>query len=135
VAGTEGPRACAGRGYNAGETAGAVLGVDKADVDGAGGQDRWAERPLESGSWRSTSTRTRTISLPACAKNARSWRWKYPLVGPGRISLVSGAAGGKSAIRSWPVGGAGYRRGCMSGICVRSTSVRDVGVILRRKIK
>jgi hypothetical protein len=133
VAVTDGPRVCVGRGYSAGEEAGAdVEGVDvEADVAlPEGGQGRGATRAWawawdfgESSGWRSTSTRTRTISFPACAKNARSWRWKYPLVGPGRMSeKLSGAAGGNIAIRSCPVGGAGYRRGAMSGMCVRSTS-------------
>ena len=48
-------------------------------------------------------------------------------MGPGRISeKLSGGAGGNMAMRSWPVGGAGYFRGGMSEERVKSTS--DAGV-------
>ena len=53
----------------------------------------------------STSTRTRLISLPACAKKARSWRAKMSLDACG--GLHSGCCAGNMAIRSWPVGGGG----------------------------
>lgn len=36
------------------------------------------------------------------------------------------------AIRSWPVGGAGYLRGFVSGECVRSTSRKELGDSGRR---
>ena len=61
--------------------------------------------PTLCGKAESISRRTRTISLPACAKNLRSSRSKKPLVDPRRIM---GGAGGKRAISSCPVGGAGY---------------------------
>jgi hypothetical protein len=42
---------------------------------------------------------------PAREKKARSWVWKYPLVGPGM--RAGGGVGGNMAIRSCPVGGEG----------------------------
>lgn len=77
---------------------------------------------------RSISTLTRNSSLPAWAKNARSWRWKKPLVGPPLVSGgVSGGAGGNMAISSWPVGGAGYFRWAISEERVRSRSLMELG--------
>lgn len=67
---------------------------------------------------------TLTISLPACAKNARSSRWKYPLVGPER--MFNGGGGGKRAMSSCPVGGAGYFRGGMFPRLLRSTSANPI---------
>ena len=58
----------------------------------------------DDGGGTSISTRTRTISLPAWAKKARSCRWKKPLVGPGLISgkLAGGAAGTRANINLTP---------------------------------
>lgn len=79
----------------------------------------------------STSILTRTISLPAWAKKARSSRWKKPLVGPEIIFI--GGAGGKRAISSCPVGGTGHMRGVVSParrVALKSRSIAVVGVLV-----
>lgn len=68
----------------------------------------------------STSILTRTISFPPFAKNARSSARKKPLVGP--ANMLTGGAGGKSAMSSWPVGGAGHFRAAELLFVERSTS-------------
>ena len=71
----------------------------------------------------SISSRLRRTSLPAWAKKARSWRWKNPLVDPCLSSGRSAGRGaGKSAMSSWPVGGAGYFRGADEESWVRLSS-------------
>ena len=71
----------------------------------------------------SMSSRLRKTSLPAWAKKARSWRWKNPLVDPCLSSGRSAGRGaGKSAMSSWPVGGAGYFRDADEESWVRLSS-------------